>query len=262
MRSTLDFAKPPRRPRSLFSRTACRRDLLTRSLSCIFFLCVYLLFFRLIEWSFERAVPPPVITVRWRDVFPELEPVMRELSQCASQIRERFPGVTSSDIYTCDHAAQHGAPPAGPFAPACAAEASGHLRAITEPTDRQMQYYKRRDEEHKARRRAARGCSHTQVSLPSPGRVPSSTFGGGVNFSTTVLDMHPCSSGEDRYLVQLAGPPGGTDDLIGDGIFAQGGGKTARLRLDHLSKSRLPLPKTGVSSTVKRRRRRGKKRFG
>ena len=118
--------------------------------SCIFFLCLYLLFFGMVEWAFERAVPPPVITVRWRDVFPELDPVMRELSLCASEIRDRFPLLAASDIYTCDHAARHGAPPAGPFTPACAAEASGHLRAITEPTDLQMQHYKKRDEERKS----------------------------------------------------------------------------------------------------------------
>jgi len=51
-----------------------------------------------------------------------------------------------------------------------------------------------------------------------------------------VLDARPCGAGPDRFLVRLAGAPGAHDDLTGDGVFAQGGGMAARLRLDHLAR--------------------------
>ena len=167
-RDTPDAPKSLMRHRGLFPRgRACRRDHMVKGGSCIFFLCLYLLFFGMVEWAFERAVPPPVITVRWRDVFPELDPVMRELSLCASEIRDRFPLLAASDIYTCDHAARHGALPAGPFAPACAAEAGEHLRAITEPTDVQIQHYKKRDEQHKSQPKLFTSSSLTSNLLNS-----------------------------------------------------------------------------------------------
>lgn len=108
--------------------------------SCVFFLGVYFLFFRSLQWFFERSAPPAVLTVRWLDVFPELAPVMRELAVCAAEIRERFPLVSAPDVYACDAEG-------GPFGPACAAEAAGHLRAIEEPSERVIAAYRRRDQE-------------------------------------------------------------------------------------------------------------------
>jgi hypothetical protein len=196
-----------------------------RAASCVFFLGVYFLFFRSLQWFFERSAPPAVLTVRWLDVFPELAPVMRELAVCAAEIRERFPLVSAPDVYACDAEG-------GPFGPACAAEAAGHLRAIEEPSERVIAAYRRRDQERRAARRAARGCQQDRRELPFPQRVAAR----GANITATVLDARPCGAGPDRFLVRLAGAPGAHDDLTGDGVFAQGGGMAARLRLDHLAR--------------------------